>query len=468
MFWRTVSEENSAPCWNRMPQRRSTARRCVRSRGIEIDAEHFDAAADLGHETDDGARQDRLARAGRADKAQDLAALDVEIEPVEHAGRAELHGDVADADDGVGGLRRHRYIPIDAKKIANTPSITMTKKIPFTTEAVVCWPSDSALPCTASPSTQATMPDHRRHDRRLDHADGEVIDRDRIAQSQQERFRIDAAIEPRHEAAAIERRHRAEEGQDRQRDHEREHARQDQDLDRVETHGAQRVDLLAHLHRAEFGGVRAARAARDHDRHQQHADFAQHQDAQHVDDEDVGAEPAEMEDALLRDDAADQKRNQHDDRHRAPAHLFEVVHGRGQAEIAGVHQDPRAGRENRAEHVDQTDKGIADAGHTAADLGQHAGDRQLRRLDEGRGLHPPHLIDQACVIGRQPGDPCLDRSLRETAAQPLDQPGPERVEFRNPRDIDHDVGAGASELLGVGDDLFKQRRERRGPRPLGA
>ena len=42
--------------------------------------------------------------------------------------------------------------------MANTPSITMTKKMPFTTDAVVCCPSDSALPCTARPSTQATMP----------------------------------------------------------------------------------------------------------------------------------------------------------------------------------------------------------------------------------------------------------------------------------------------------------------------
>src|SRR6201996_1333616 len=31
MFWRTVSEENSAPCWNKMPQRRSTPRRALAS-----------------------------------------------------------------------------------------------------------------------------------------------------------------------------------------------------------------------------------------------------------------------------------------------------------------------------------------------------------------------------------------------------------------------------------------------------
>src|SRR5262249_56043489 len=69
-----------------------------------------------------------------------------------------VHGDVGDGDDGGGDWLRHHHIPIEAKKIANTPSITMTKKMLFTTDAVVCWPSDSALPCTASPSTQATMP----------------------------------------------------------------------------------------------------------------------------------------------------------------------------------------------------------------------------------------------------------------------------------------------------------------------
>ena len=300
--------------------------------GVQIDAEHFDAAADLGNQPDDGARQHRFAGAGRADEAENFAALDIEVEPVEDLGGAELHRDIAHPDDGVGGFDRHRHIPIDAKNIANTPSITITKNIPFTTDDVVCWPSNSALPLHRKPLDAGDDPDHRRHHRRLDHADGEVIDRDRVAQAEQERLRIDAAIEPRHQAAAIQRRDRAEKGQDRQRDHQRQHPRQDQHLDGIETHGAQRVDLLAHLHGAEFGGVGAARAARDHDRHQQHADFAQHQHAEHIDDENVGAEFAEMKDALLGNDAADQKSDQHHDRHRAPAHLFEMMHRRGEPE----------------------------------------------------------------------------------------------------------------------------------------
>jgi hypothetical protein len=63
---------------------------------------------------------------------------DVEIESVENFCLAELHRDIAHPNDGVLCVRSHRHIPIEAKKIANTPSITMTKKIPFTTEDVVC------------------------------------------------------------------------------------------------------------------------------------------------------------------------------------------------------------------------------------------------------------------------------------------------------------------------------------------
>src|ERR1700710_800746 len=55
-------------------------------------------------------------------------------------------------------------------------------------------------------------PDHRRHHRRLDDADGEMIDRDRIAQAQQKRLGIDAAIQPRDQPAAIESGDGAEKG----------------------------------------------------------------------------------------------------------------------------------------------------------------------------------------------------------------------------------------------------------------
>ena len=77
---------------------------------------------------------------------------------IEHDLPAEADHEVAHADRKLSGRFLHRYIPIEAKKTANSPSSTITRKIDFTTEVVVCLPSDSALPFTRKPSLQATMP----------------------------------------------------------------------------------------------------------------------------------------------------------------------------------------------------------------------------------------------------------------------------------------------------------------------
>ena len=81
-----------------------------------------------------------------------------------------------------------------------------------------------------------------------------------------------------------------------------------------------------------LGCVGAAGPAGDHDADDQHADFAQHQHANHVDDIDVRSEFAEMENALLREDGADQYGDQQNDRHRPPADAFELVHHRRETE----------------------------------------------------------------------------------------------------------------------------------------
>ena len=64
-------------------------------------------------------------------------------------------------------------------------------------------------------------------------------------------------------------------------------------------------------------------------------------------------------------------------------------------------------------------------------------------FDDRLGLHPAHLVDQAGIIGREPGDLGLDTALGQAAAQPLDQPGAERIEFGYLRDVDEDVRAAA-------------------------
>src|SRR5690242_3778620 len=50
------------------------------------------------------------------------------------------------------------HMPIEEKKMAKRPSTTITRKIDFTTDVVVCSPRDSALPWTRMPSAQATTP----------------------------------------------------------------------------------------------------------------------------------------------------------------------------------------------------------------------------------------------------------------------------------------------------------------------
>ena len=109
------------------------------ARLVHVDAEHLDGAAALRHQTDDGAGQHRLARARRADKAEDLAALHIEIEILEDQAILEADREIAHADDRIVDGVRHRraYMSMVAKKIANRPSITITKKIDFTTDAVV-------------------------------------------------------------------------------------------------------------------------------------------------------------------------------------------------------------------------------------------------------------------------------------------------------------------------------------------
>src|SRR4051812_27584699 len=77
---------------------------------------------------------------------------------IDHDVAAESDYEIAHTNGKWFGGFLHRYIPIDAKNTANSPSSTITRKIDLTTEVVVCLPSDSALPFTLKPSLQATIP----------------------------------------------------------------------------------------------------------------------------------------------------------------------------------------------------------------------------------------------------------------------------------------------------------------------
>ena len=153
-------------------------------------------------------------------------------------------------------------------------------------------PSDSALPPTFKPSTAADDADDQRHERRLDRCRPKMVDRSMaIAQPVDEGDRRDVGIDAmrrrcrRRAAAKL-----AAMRQARQGDHQRHQARKNQHADRIEADHGQRVDLLAHLHRADLGRDGAAGTAGDHDRRHQHAKFPQDKNADQIDDENVGAE----------------------------------------------------------------------------------------------------------------------------------------------------------------------------------
>jgi len=121
-------------------------------------AHHLDLTLLARYEADDGPHQDRFAADGGADQAKDLATAHVEVKMIDHDMAAESDQEIMYADRKLSVRFLHRYIPIDAKNTANSPSSTITRKIDFTTEVVVCLPSDSALPLTRRPSLQATTP----------------------------------------------------------------------------------------------------------------------------------------------------------------------------------------------------------------------------------------------------------------------------------------------------------------------
>ncbi len=77
--------------------------------GVEVVPEHLDRPGPLVNEPENCPREDRLAGPRRADEAEHLAAVEVEIEPVHHEPVAEADLEPADADDhlpfGAGGRK---------------------------------------------------------------------------------------------------------------------------------------------------------------------------------------------------------------------------------------------------------------------------------------------------------------------------------------------------------------------------
>src|SRR5262249_52759333 len=110
--------------------------------------EDFHAARGRTVEPDDGSQQDRLTGSRSADDTENFTADHVEVEAVMDDLGAEPINEAAHSDDRLPRLIRHRQICREEKKMENTASVTITRKIASTTDNVVKRPTLSALPAT--------------------------------------------------------------------------------------------------------------------------------------------------------------------------------------------------------------------------------------------------------------------------------------------------------------------------------
>ena len=111
----------------------------------------------------------------------------------------------------------------------------------------------------------------------------------------------------------------------------------------------------------------------------------------------------ELEDALLRDDAADQERDQHDDRHAPIGDLLELVDHRRAAEPAGMDDDPHEGPAiSSPRNADAADEVLAGAAERASpDIDQEVDEPGM--LDGLRLLLEAavgDLIEKDLLLGR--------------------------------------------------------------------
>ena len=173
-----------------------------------------------------------------------------------------------------------------------------------------------------------------------------------------------------------------------------------------------------------------------------------------------------MENALLRDDGADQEGDQHDDRDRLPADAVELIGQRRQPQRSRPAQHAQNGDAQRAQHLEKCGYVFARADGAAADIAELRHDGIARR---GRRRRPSvdltNLLDQAGIIVGDADDFGTVTSRSRAPRHSFQQPGAERVEFAYPGHIDLD-DAGLVELRrNVVGKPFKRGGIRRRPGP---
>ena len=167
--------------------------------------------------------------------------------------------------------------------------------------------------------------------------------------------------------------------------HERQHPGKDEELQRGDARGDERVDFLLDLHRAELGREGGPRSPRQHDRGHQRAHLLRHGDPHEVRDEDLHAELPELDRPAEGQDDAGQDADQRHDGQRLDAHLFDQEGEREPADL-----DP-AGDEARQRGAHATDEGEhLEAARSGGEDGR-AGPAEARR----RGRPPASLFAPA-------------------------------------------------------------------------
>ena len=124
-----------------------------------------------------------------------------------------------------------------------------------------------------------------------------------------------------------------------------------------------------------------------------------------------------MEHALLRDDAADQERDQQDDRHRAPADAVEVMHHRGETERARIAARRAAMRHDElAEHLhDRAGCRAPSASRRAATTSQRYRRGPSPAASAALRLDLLGFVDQVVVALRQADD--VDAAARRSRSR---------------------------------------------------
>jgi hypothetical protein len=158
----------------------------------------------------------------------------------------------------------------------------------------------------------------------------------------------------------------------------------------------------------------------------------------------------------LRQNGADHESREHDDRHCAPADLFQMMHNRREAQPPRMRDRAERRQHQRAEKLHDQHQRAADLGDVAADGIERDEDRVGRGpLFEGHLIDRPQLRHQRAIGFRKAGDAGGRATPEEGSLQPLDQPRAEGVQPLEAGEVDVDRARAGMPAARVFDQAFE-------------